>query len=55
MREGTPLTHLLYSGSVKDVYGVAGKDPFVFQFSDRYSIFDWGEMPDAIPGKSGGR
>jgi phosphoribosylaminoimidazole-succinocarboxamide synthase len=51
MREGTPLTHLLYSGSVKDVYGVAGKDPFVFQFSDRYSIFDWGEMPDAIPGK----
>jgi phosphoribosylaminoimidazole-succinocarboxamide synthase len=42
---------LLYSGSVKDVYGVAGKDPYVFQFSDRYSIFDWGEMPDALAGK----
>ncbi|HEY8279889.1 MAG TPA: phosphoribosylaminoimidazolesuccinocarboxamide synthase [Bdellovibrionota bacterium] len=43
--------HLLYSGSVKDVYGIAGRDPYVFHFSDRYSIFDWGEMPDALPGK----
>jgi phosphoribosylaminoimidazole-succinocarboxamide synthase len=23
----------------------------VFRFSDRYSVFDWGEMPDHIPGK----
>lgn len=23
----------------------------VFQFSDRYSVFDWGEMPDHIPDK----
>lgn len=23
----------------------------VFYFSDRYSVFDWGEMPDLIPGK----
>ena len=23
----------------------------VFEFSDRYSVFDWGEMPDLIPGK----
>lgn len=45
------LSHLLYSGSVKDVYGVAGRDPYVFVFSDRYSIFDWGEMPDSLPGK----
>jgi len=22
-----------------------------FRFSDRYSVFDWGPMPDAIPGK----
>lgn len=43
--------HLLYSGSVKDVYGVAGRDPYLFVFSDRYSIFDWGQMPDALPGK----
>lgn len=42
---------LLYSGSVKDVYGEEGKNPYVFLFSDRYSIFDWGEMPDLLPGK----
>jgi phosphoribosylaminoimidazole-succinocarboxamide synthase len=42
---------LLYSGSVKDVYGIQGQDPYVFVFSDRYSIFDWGEMPDALAGK----
>jgi len=23
----------------------------VFEFSDRYSVFDWGEMPDLVPGK----
>lgn len=53
MREATAeaLKHLLYRGSVKDVYGVEEKDPYVFDFSDRYSIFDWGEMPDAFPGK----
>jgi phosphoribosylaminoimidazole-succinocarboxamide synthase len=43
--------HRLYTGSVKDIYGVEGKDPYVFEFSDRYSIFDWGEMPDPLPGK----
>lgn len=41
---------LLYRGSVKDIHSL---EPGVleFHFSDRYSIFDWGEMPDAIPGK----
>ncbi len=42
---------LLYTGSVKDVFGRAGQDPYVFSFSDRYSIFDWGEMPDMLAGK----
>lgn len=54
MHERVPeaaLHHLLYSGSVKDVYGIEAQDPYVFKFSDRYSIFDWGEMPDPIPGK----
>jgi phosphoribosylaminoimidazole-succinocarboxamide synthase len=23
----------------------------LFEFSDRYSVFDWGEMPDHIPHK----
>ena len=41
---------LLHRGSVKDIYQVSEQE-LMFQFSDRYSIFDWGEMPDAIPGK----
>jgi phosphoribosylaminoimidazole-succinocarboxamide synthase len=45
------LSHKLYSGSVKDVYGLPGEGPYVFKFSDRYSIFDWGEMPDSFAGK----
>lgn len=44
-------TGKIYSGSVKDVYGEPGKSPYYFHFSDRYSIFDWGEMPDSLPGK----
>lgn len=36
-------------GSVKDLY--KNNDSFYFQFSDRYSIFDWGEMPDSVPKK----
>jgi phosphoribosylaminoimidazole-succinocarboxamide synthase len=51
MPEGLPRPACLYRGSVKDVYGREGVDPYVFLFSDRYSIFDWGEMPDHIPGK----
>ncbi|HKJ69976.1 MAG TPA: phosphoribosylaminoimidazolesuccinocarboxamide synthase, partial [bacterium] len=43
-------------GSVKDLTVL--KEPTnqalgvgKFTFSDRYSVFDWGEMPDHIPGK----
>jgi phosphoribosylaminoimidazole-succinocarboxamide synthase len=41
---------LLHRGSVKDIYRV-NEQELIFDFSDRYSIFDWGEMPDAIPNK----
>jgi phosphoribosylamine--glycine ligase len=34
---------------VKDL--TATGDRIHMRFSDRYSIYDWGEMPDAIPGK----
>lgn len=40
---------LIYSGSVKDIYQLG--DDLIFKFSDRYSIFDWGAMPDEIDGK----
>jgi phosphoribosylaminoimidazole-succinocarboxamide synthase len=44
----------LYSGSVKEVLGpleLHGESAVVFQFTDAYSVFDWGRMPDAIPHK----
>ena len=40
---------LIYKGSVKDLY--QKEDHIVFKYSNRYSIFDWGEMPDEIPFK----
>ncbi len=43
--------NLLHEGSVKNIFGVKGKSPYVFQYSNRYSIFDWGEMPDHLKGK----
>ncbi|CAE80776.1 phosphoribosylaminoimidazolesuccinocarboxamide synthase [Bdellovibrio bacteriovorus] len=41
--------NLIYRGSVKDLY--QNNDKIVFEYSNRYSIFDWGEMPDEIPHK----
>ncbi len=45
------LPPMLYEGSVKNVRGTLGKSPYVFEFSDRYSIFDWGQMPDLLDSK----
>jgi len=45
------LPPLLYRGSVKNVRGTPGVSPYVFEFSDRYSIFDWGQMPDSLDNK----
>jgi phosphoribosylaminoimidazole-succinocarboxamide synthase len=47
---------VLTMGSVKDLEVIKSPTPDVmgvgrFHFSDRYSVFDWGEMPDHIPGK----
>ena len=40
---------LVHKGSTKDVYQKG--DHYLFRFSDRYSVFDWGEMPDHLEGK----
>lgn len=60
---GWPMKHgeLLPEGlsimtSVKDIDieeepGEASLGRGTFTFSDRYSVFDWGPMPDTIPGK----
>lgn len=49
-------TTLLYEGSVKRIFSsetVLGteSDSLVFEFTDDYSVFDWGKMPDTIPAK----
>lgn len=45
------LPNILYTGSVKNVRGEEGVSPYIFEFSDRYSIFDWGQMPDLLADK----
>jgi phosphoribosylaminoimidazole-succinocarboxamide synthase len=42
---------LLHVGSVKDIYDEENADELTFLFSDRYSVFDWGEMPNHIQDK----
>lgn len=44
----------LYRGSVKDLLGpvpTPGGPALVFEYTDSYSVFDWGRMPDALKGK----
>lgn len=45
------LPDIIYEGSVKNVRGKEGKTPYIFEYSDRYSIFDWGQMPDELKNK----
>lgn len=43
---------LIYEGSVKRVWQSQSKvDRLWFEFTDDYSIFDWGKMPDKIANK----
>jgi phosphoribosylaminoimidazole-succinocarboxamide synthase len=45
---------LLYQGSVKSIYSHSQdkkSEQLIFDYSNRYSIFDWGEMPDHLAGK----
>lgn len=48
----SPVLHPVYTGSVKTVYQ-ASTAPSIsyFAFTDDYSVFDWGKMPDSIPHK----
>ena len=42
---------LIYEGSSKNVYTDAAHCSALFEFTDRYSVFDWGQMPDFIEKK----
>ena len=48
-------TNLLYRGSVKDVLGPltlpGGQVGVAFEYSDAFSVFDWGRMPDLLASK----
>jgi phosphoribosylaminoimidazole-succinocarboxamide synthase len=41
---------LIHEGSVKNIRG-NGDEFLFFEFSDRYSVFDWGGMPDVLEKK----
>ncbi len=43
-------SRLLYAGSVKNVYELS-PETVRFEFTDDYSVFDWGKMPDTISNK----
>jgi phosphoribosylaminoimidazole-succinocarboxamide synthase len=43
------MKELLYQGSVKNLFSV--NSDILFEYSDRYSLFDWGEMPDHLEKK----
>ncbi len=42
---------LLHKGSVKNVYQTDEANRLCFAYTDDYSVFDWGKMPDTITGK----
>ncbi|MDH4247207.1 MAG: hypothetical protein OEW39_05265 [Deltaproteobacteria bacterium] len=42
---------LIYAGSVKNLVQAENADQLWFEYTDDYSVFDWGKMPNKIPGK----
>ncbi len=44
---------LIKAGSVKNLrsFPEGGSQEILFEFTDDFSVFDWGKMPDTIPGK----
>ena len=51
LTEKEKLPPVLHIGSVKNILGGKESPSLIFEYSDRYSIFDWGEMPDMIQQK----
>ncbi len=48
----TPNLKLQYEGSVKNVFARKNDTHTLwFSFTDKYSVFDWGKMPDLIANK----
>lgn len=52
MSTAEQILKLAYDGSVKRVWQCPWNDEhLLFEFSDDYSVFDWGKMPDTIKNK----
>jgi phosphoribosylaminoimidazole-succinocarboxamide synthase len=52
--KGAFVISTLYRGSVKDLLGpvqVPSGPAIIFEYSDAFSVFDWGRMPDLLPHK----
>ena len=47
----TKSLNLVYEGSVKRVWQPQDPSLLWFEFTDDYSVFDWGKMPDTIANK----
>ena len=45
------LPPIKHRGSVKNIRGEANQGELIFEYTDSYSVFDWGVMPDALAGK----
>ena len=45
------LPEIIYQGSVKNLRGSPEEGLLFFEFSDDYSVFDWGKMPDQLTDK----
>lgn len=45
------IPEVFFKGSVKDIRGIKGQSPYYFEYSDRFSVFDWGAMPDLLEAK----
>jgi len=48
MNDLSKQPQIIYTGSVKNIFSGKNDETLYFKFTDRYSIFDWGEMPDLI-------
>ena len=54
MKTDVDTLELQYEGSVKRVWSEKSEpDKLWFEFTDHYSVFDWGKMPDTIENKGG--
>lgn len=48
------LPDIICRTPTRSVRGKPGQPPYILEFTDRYSVYEWGEMPEDIQGKAAG-